>query len=364
MNPKTRSLLCKTIIISASICLVAFIAFKFFRTGVQEMVDSEEIVESSSPAMPTDEELHKMSSEIDDFRTNMTQEQRDEFNRETEELAKMMENMPHEGEHPLTWSWGPAEDRRLETWWQNKSEEERKNHKFASDIEQAIRENNESLENIKKTAQEQAKKIDVPLAKKREPKKQETKKPEQKKSATPKAPEKKQSGVKPQEPQGKKAQPMTPSKTTGPATREKPTIVAPAKAEPVKPATPKEVAKPMVTVKNNIRKDMTGYKKFGKNWYPDEYSVTINGIQIEEGEQIAVPAGDSSVCNVVFAYDFRPTGKSYKKGVEEVSYVLKPGTKELDITFSWYKTPCIIVNPVMSAGVANNNQGGRQVQGA
>ena len=107
---------------------------------------------------------------------------------------------------------------------------------------------------------------------------------------------------------------------------------------------------------------MTGYKKFGKTWYPDEYSVTINGVQVGEGDEINVPAGDVSVCNVVFAYDFRPMGKSYKKGTEEVNHVLTADTKELDITFSWYKTPNIIVTPVM--GVAANNQGGSKTLGA
>lgn len=332
MTPKTRSLLFKVIIITASICLGAFIAFEFFKTGVQEIVDAQEIVESSSPSLPTNED------------------------------AAMSEVL--EGESPLTWAWGPIEDRGLEAWWNNMPEEERKNHKFASGIELAIRENNEYLEGIKKAEQEKtketpkpAKKIEAPAAKK-----PETKKLEQAKTTTPKAPEKKPAAVKPQEPKGKKAQPMTPSKTPEPKKIEKPTIVAPAKAEPVKPATPKELAKPMVTVKNNIQKTMTGYKKFGKNWYPDEYSLTINGVQVEEGEQVAVPAGDGSVCNVVFAYDFRPMGKSYKKGTEEVSYVLKPGTKELDITFSWYKTPCIIVTPFVEPGAGN--QIGSKAKGA
>lgn len=55
--------------------------------------------------MPTDKELQKMSAEIEDFRANMTQEQRDEFNRRNEELAKMMENMPNEGEGYRDYAW-------------------------------------------------------------------------------------------------------------------------------------------------------------------------------------------------------------------------------------------------------------------
>lgn len=423
MNPQTRSLFCK-VVICASICLGAFIAFKFFRTGIQEIVDAGEIIESSSPAMPTEDEtitkeignmteeelqrmtttgkgysdyawmvnpsvsakgyretlqekgafdawyagmdeptrqyfdqrikeeekeIAKINAEAKDYRASLTKEQRAAFDRGVAELTKKMQGVPEQGlatyisKLPQAWSWGEPEVRQLAWWWASKSAEERKNYTFPAAIEQAIRENHEYLESIKREEQE-------------------PKKAEQKKTVTPKAPEKKPAATKQQEAKGKKAQPMTPSKTTGPATKEKSTIVAPAKAEPVKPTTPKEAVKPMVTVRNNIQKKMTGYRKFGKNWYPDDYSLTINGVQVDEGDEIAVPSGDGSVCNVVFAYDFRPMGKSYKKGIEEVNHVLTADIKELDVTFSWYKTPNIIVTPVMGSGVSN--QGGSKVQGA
>lgn len=329
MTPHTRSIFIKIIMIGASICLGAFIAFKFFRTGVQEVIDAPEIVQSSSPSLPqTEAYLIKTDTQSEQTLTGLPVEKRDAVEAKEKELDEIQAHIKKD--HKTTQPY-EAPCPTCEKHAQRLTEQE------------AV---------IADNTQEQPKKLETPAAKK----------PEPKKPATPKAPEKKPAAVKPQEPKGKKAQPMTPSKTTEPKTIEKPTIVAPAKAEPVKPATPKQVAKPMVTATNNIQKSMTGYKKFGKNWYPDEYSVTINGVQVEEGEQIAVPAGNGSVCNVVFAYDFRPMGKSYKKGTEEVSYVLKPGTKELDITFSWYKTPCIIVTPFVEPGAGN--QIGSKAKGA
>lgn len=339
MTPHTRSIFIKIIMTCASICLGAFIAFKFFRTGVQEVVDAPEIVQSSSPSLPKKEtDLIKTDTQEEQALAELPADKRDAIEAEEKELDAIQAHIkkdhqktqPYEAPCPTC----------------------QKHAQRLTDQETVI---------AGKT-QAQPKKSDAPLAKKPEPKKQETKKPALEKPSTAKAPEKKPVTVKPQEPKDKKVQPMTPSKTTGPATIEKPTVVAPAKTEPAKPATPKQAAKPMVTVKNNIRKDMTGYKKFGKNWYPDEYSVTINGVRVDEGDEIMVPAGDGSVCNVVFAYDFRPMGKSYKKGTEEVSYVLKPGTQELAITFSWYKTPCIIVTPFVEQGAGN--QVGSKAQGA
>lgn len=43
--------------------------------------------------MPTEEELIKMNQEIEAFRSSMTQEQRNEFDKQVEELSKIMENM-------------------------------------------------------------------------------------------------------------------------------------------------------------------------------------------------------------------------------------------------------------------------------
>lgn len=122
-------------------------------------------------------------------------------------------------------------------------------------------------------------------------------------------------------------------------------------AEPAKPVEPKITPKPApqdatkstVTVTNNIQKKMTGYRKFGKTWYPDDYSLTVNGVQVPEGGQIAVPAGSGNTVNLVFAYDFRPMGKSYKKGTEELSYKLSDDTKAVAVTFSWYEKPTLMV---------------------
>lgn len=44
--------------------------------------------------MPTEEELAKMNQEIEAFRASMTQEQRDEFDKQVEELANVMKDMP------------------------------------------------------------------------------------------------------------------------------------------------------------------------------------------------------------------------------------------------------------------------------
>ena len=46
--------------------------------------------------MPTEEELAKMNQEIEAFRASMTQEQRDEFDKQVEELANVMKDMPEE----------------------------------------------------------------------------------------------------------------------------------------------------------------------------------------------------------------------------------------------------------------------------
>lgn len=98
MIPKTRSIFIKAIIIGASICLGAFIAFKFFRTGVQEIVDAQEIVESASPSMSTDEEFQKMDAEVEAFRAKMTQEEREDFDKQVEEL---MVNIPPDGSEQI-----------------------------------------------------------------------------------------------------------------------------------------------------------------------------------------------------------------------------------------------------------------------
>lgn len=111
----------------------------------------------------------------------------------------------------------------------------------------------------------------------------------------------------------------------------------------VKPAETKKIALPTVSVKNNIKKQMTGYKKMGKTWYPDEYHVLCNGIELEEGKSITLRPEDGNVCKFSFDYDFRPMGTSYKKGTEELEYTIPEGTESIDIAFSWYEKPTLVI---------------------
>lgn len=95
-------------------------------------------------------------------------------------------------------------------------------------------------------------------------------------------------------------------------------------------------------VKNNIEKKMTGYRKMGKTWCADDYNLTVNGTLINtlEQETISCPEG---TCKLVFWYDFRPMGYSYKSGTEELTYEVPRDAKEIEVTFSWYERPQIIV---------------------
>jgi len=70
-----------------TILLVLLISFSILSTYPQQAMLPQNIM------MPSEEELIKMTKEIEDFRANMSQEQRDEFDKQVEELSKVMENM-------------------------------------------------------------------------------------------------------------------------------------------------------------------------------------------------------------------------------------------------------------------------------
>jgi len=98
----------------------------------------------------------------------------------------------------------------------------------------------------------------------------------------------------------------------------------------------------VVQVRNDVTKEMTGYRRMGKTWYPDEYSIRVNGTIVEPGACAAITCHNKSL-KISFAYDFRPMGTSYKKGTEDRSYHVSDDTKEVAITFSWKEEPRIIV---------------------
>lgn len=291
MTSKTYSQLVKAIIIGTSIGLGSLIAFKLFRPGIQEIAEIQDAIQTAQPMAPTQDELTLEGEKAEQAYTNMPEAARNALEAEARELDNVQEHM-------------------------------QKEHQTAQPSEAPCSICKKHVDQLN----EQETRITKPIAKK----------PVAKKSSAPKAPEKKQAPVKQHES----------ADTKKPAAK---------RAEPAQPAMPEEkpaVAKPMVTVKNKIQKKMTGYKKFGKTWCPDDYSLTINGVEVAEGETINVPA-DTKCINLVFAYDFRPMGKSYKKGTEELTYQLLNDTKELEITFSWYEKPTLMVTRVKAP--ANNN---------
>lgn len=284
MTQKTYSQLVKAIIICGSIGLGGFIAFKFFRPGIQEIAEVQDVVQTAQPMAPTQDELTLEGEKAEQAYANTPEAARNAVEAEARELDEIQEHL-------------------------------QKEHQKAQPYEAPCSICKKHVDRLN----EQEARVAQPVAKKSAVKK----------SPAPKAPAKKQTPVKLQEPTGTK---IPATKTT----------------EPAQPVTPEEkpaVAKPMVTVKNKIQKKMTGYRKFGKIWCPDDYSLTINGVEVAEGQAISVPA-DTTCVNLVFAYDFRPMGKSYKKGTEELTYQLLEDTKELEITFSWYEKPTLMVTRV------------------
>ncbi len=108
---------------------------------------------------------------------------------------------------------------------------------------------------------------------------------------------------------------------------------------------PQKIASMTRTIKvtNKIEKKMTGYRKMGKTWYPDEWSLSVNGIEIASDAQTTITACTNGTCKLIFAYDFRPFGTSYKKGTEELEFAIPASADELEITFSWLEKPNIRV---------------------
>lgn len=151
MRPQSRSLPCKAIIISLSICLGLYIAFMLFKFTQQEpaldvstvqeikpVIASPATDQDSQAMIPTDEELQKTNVEIEEFRLNMTQEQRDELDKQVEELAKPI------GEY----SWIPGLTKEeLEDYLVNATEEQRKKY------EEPIKEFLKSLEEHENSSQ-------------------------------------------------------------------------------------------------------------------------------------------------------------------------------------------------------------------
>lgn len=104
----------------------------------------------------------------------------------------------------------------------------------------------------------------------------------------------------------------------------------------------------IVTCKNLITKSMTGYRKLGRTWYPDEYYLSCNGVELAEGESMDFEVSPDNTCTFSFFYDFRPMGPSYKKGTEDLKYRIPENTDQIEVSFSWYENPTIMVKAYVS----------------
>lgn len=94
-----------------------------------------------------------------------------------------------------------------------------------------------------------------------------------------------------------------------------------------------------IAVTNKITDKMLYYKK-GFMQYLPEFSITVNGISLEQGQEkpIEIPNG---VLKVTYSYNF---ANGYKTGMKSVLFNVPEDLKELAITFNWKNDWRVVVD--------------------
>lgn len=102
-------------------------------------------------------------------------------------------------------------------------------------------------------------------------------------------------------------------------------------AETVVPSTTVAVVAQPITITNAIESNMLEYKHWTGKYSPDQFSISVNGVDIELGKTCEVPA-DSKTVEIGYTYSFM---NGMKSGGRKISYELNENVSQANITFNW-----------------------------
>lgn len=86
-----------------------------------------------------------------------------------------------------------------------------------------------------------------------------------------------------------------------------------------------------IIITNAIEPSMLEYNHWMGKYSPEEFSICVNGTEIEQGKTIEIPANISTV-EIEYRYSFM---KGVYNGGKKISYQLNENITQANITFNW-----------------------------
>jgi len=95
-----------------------------------------------------------------------------------------------------------------------------------------------------------------------------------------------------------------------------------------------------ITITNSIQPNMLEYKHWTGKYSPEQFAISINGVEIKSGETCELPACSKTV-EIGYTYSFM---NGMKSGGRKISYELNENIAQASITFNWKDDWRVIVD--------------------
>lgn len=95
-----------------------------------------------------------------------------------------------------------------------------------------------------------------------------------------------------------------------------------------------------ITITNAIEPKMLEYKHWTGKYSPELFTLSVNGLEVEQGKSCNVPA-DASTVEIAYTYSFM---NGMRTGGKKISYQLNENITQADITFDWKDDWRVIIN--------------------
>ncbi len=100
------------------------------------------------------------------------------------------------------------------------------------------------------------------------------------------------------------------------------------------------IAPQPIIITNSIEPSMLEYKHWTGKYSPDEFSISVNGVEIETGKTCEISTGSKTV-EIGYTYSFM---NGMKSGGKKISYQLNENITQAHISFNWKDDWRIIVD--------------------